>query len=107
MTDLLLDEKPILNTGLVVQLTETPQKLDDLSITIHPTAKFIRFYFDPSLVEVIARLSHDANFLITSSAGVPVVPLDVQFFNIHMFLGVQLRSISGTVDVFTEQFDVA
>ena len=105
--DLLLDEKPILNTGKVVTLTETAQKLDDLTITIHPTAKFIRFYFDPSLVEVIARLSHDANFLITSSAGVPVVPLDVQFFNIHMFLGVQLRSVAGNVSVFTEQFDVA
>ena len=106
MNDLILDQAPIENTGLVVTLTTTPQSLDDLGISPDASAKIIRFYFDPAAVDVIARVTHDPNFLLTASAGIPVVPLDIEFFNLHMFLGTLLRSITGTVDVYTEQFAI-
>ncbi len=104
--DLLLDQAPITNTGLVVQLTVTPQTLDELGITPDPSAKIIRFYYDPAEVEIIARYSHDANFNVTDAAGIPVAPLDIHFYNEHMFLGVTIRAITGTVDVMTEQFSI-
>lgn len=106
MNDLLLDEEAIDDTGFIAQLTEVPQSLDDLGITPDPAADFIRFYFDPALVEVVARVAHDPNFSLTGIAGVPVVPLDTFFFNSHTFLGVQLRAITGTLNVYTEQFKV-
>jgi len=106
MNDLLLDEIPIIDTGLVVNLTIVPQSLDDLGITPGPNAKFVRFYYDPAAVEVVARYSHDPNFSLTDLAGIPVVPLDITFFNVHMFLGAQLRTLTGTLAVYTEQFDV-
>jgi len=62
MSDLLLEQAPIEDTGLVVTLTTTPQTLDELGITPDPSAKLIRFYYDPSVIEVIARYSHDAKF---------------------------------------------
>jgi len=106
MNDLLLDEEAIDDTGLVVVLTTTPQSLDELGITPDPSAEFVRFYFDPAVVEVVARVAHDPNFALSDVAGIPVIPLDTFFFNSHTFLGVQLRAISGTLNVYTEQFKV-
>ena len=106
MTSLLLEEIPIEGTGQVVQLNETPKTFGDLGITIDGNAKFLRFYYDPSAVEVLARYTHDGNdFTVTADEGIPVASLDIHLFNTHMFARAKHRTVSGTVDVYVEQFN--
>jgi len=102
--DILLDEVALENTGQVVELTEAPQTLDQLGITPQALARFIRFYYDPGAIDVVARYSHDQQFTPTADAGIPVAPLDVHFLNDHMFLSTKIRAVSGTLNVYIEQF---
>jgi len=105
MSDLLLEEKPIQGTGQVIQLDTTPKTFATLGITIDPNAKFLRLYYDPSASPVLARYSHDGTFVVTDTSGLPVVPLDIHFFNAEMFIDTTHRAVAGTVDVYVEQFD--
>jgi uncharacterized protein YmfQ (DUF2313 family) len=100
-----IENIPIVGASGMVELDGTPKNIDELGLGLDPRAKTIRYYFrgDPDSADPIARYAHDNSFPVTDTEGIPAIPVDIHVFNITALLD-RLRSVSGTLMVFVEQF---